>query len=813
LDVKKFLGRITVDDIYDGQIVHRQDITRRKASFGKPGGAISDPLSEVLARSGIEQLYSHQVEAVDALRSRIDTVIVTSTASGKTLCYNIPVLESLIAKPGGKALYLYPTKALAQDQLRVLKRYKEDGSLEFEAGTYDGDTPGPLRRKLRDGASILLTNPDMLHSGILPNHAKWAPFFTRLRFVVVDEIHSYRGVFGSHVANVMRRLSRICDHYGAKPVFAASSATIANPGEHAGRLLGREMKVVAKDGSPRGRKTFLMWNPPNLDETGMERRSSNIEAAELVSRLMVDGVQTIAFVRARVVSEVITRYIRDILSSRRASMADMVHPYRGGYLPEERREIERRLFEGELKAVISTNALELGIDVGALHASVIIGYPGSIASTWQQAGRAGRGSEDSLIIFIPHNTPLDQYLVRHPDYFFGQSPENAIIDPGNPHVLLGQMRTAAFELPLASEEVEDMGEFAPAIARLLEEERDLNFVKGSWFWRGHGYPSADINLRNISPNIYTIVDESEGGRVIGTIDEASAFQQVHPQAIYLHEAETYFVRDLDTEKKIASVERTNVDYYTQSITETQVKVDREEKSGRWRVSGISFGDVSVTDLTFMFRKIKFGSRDSIGYGKCDLPAQVLETAGMWIEPPPGVFEAVRKWGRVPAEGLLGLSNVLREVVPLFVMSDPLDIGTTVNSRSTGGPAVYIYDKYPGGLGFALKCYDIVEDIMQASLELIQSCGCRRGCPSCVGSPIPPFTQLDPDTGGRGMIPDKEAALVILHLLLELEEYEPVPAEEGQSGGAMRPEGKPLPPELENKLRRALLERDRTRRGG
>jgi len=803
LDVKRFLGRLTVDDMYDGQIVHSHKIALRNARFGELGEPLPANLGAVLARSGVEHLYTHQVEAVEALRGGTDTVIVTSTASGKTLCYNIPVLESLIDDPESRALYLYPTKALAQDQLRVLKRYKEGDGIVFEAGTYDGDTPGSLRRKLRDSANVLLTNPDMLHSGILPNHAKWAPFFTRLRYVVVDEIHSYRGVFGSHVANVMRRLLRVCDHYGTKPVFAASSATINNPGEHAGRLLGRKMKVVTRDGSPRGRKTFLMWNPPNLDAAGMERKSSNAEAAELVTRLVLDGVQTIAFVRARVVSEVITRYVREMLSRHRASMADSVHPYRGGYLPEERRKIERRLFEGELKAVISTNALELGIDVGALHASVIVGYPGSIASTWQQAGRAGRGMEDSLIIFIPQNTPLDQYLARNPDYFFGRSPENAIIDPENPHVLLGQMRAAAFELPLAAKEVEDMGEFAPAIAQLLEEERDLNFVKGSWFWRGHGYPSADVNLRNISPDIYTIVDESDGNRVIGTIDEASAFQQVHPQAIYLHEAETYFVRDLDIDKKIAFIEKTNVDYYTQSITETQVKVDREEKSGQWRICPIAFGDVSVTDLTFMFRKIKFGSRDSIGYGKCDLPPQVLETAGMWIEPPGGALAAVRKWGRVPGEGLLGLSNVLREVVPLFVMSDPLDIGTTVNSRSTGGPALYIYDKYPGGLGFALKSYDIIEEVMQASLELIQSCGCRRGCPSCVGSPIPPFSQLDPDTGGRGMIPDKEAALVILHLLLELEAYEPVPLEDGE-GIAERPEGKPLPAELENKLRRTLL---------
>jgi len=811
VDVTKFLKTIEGAGFYKSQIVHRHTIPTRRAKYRELSRPLPKKLASVLGRTGIEKLYTHQVYAIESMREGTDVVIVTSTASGKTLCYNVPVLERLLEEPESRALYLYPTKALAQDQLRVLNRYQGDGGLSFEAGTYDGDTPTSLRRKLRDEAKMLLTNPDMLHSGILPNHAKWGSFFSRLRFVVVDEIHTYRGIFGSHVANVMRRLQRVCDHYGSKPVFAASSATIANPGEHASRLLGREMKVVDKDGSPRGPKQFLFWNPPTIDDGLMERRSPNVEAAELVTNLVLDDVQTIAFVRARVVSEVITRYTRDKLGEHRASMKDYVHPYRGGYLPEERRAIEKRLFEGDLKAVISTNALELGIDVGALHASIIVGYPGSIASTWQQAGRAGRGSEEALIIYIPYNMPLDQYLASHPDYFFGQSPENAIIDPANPHIMLGQMRAAAFELPLTAKEVEEMGEYAPAIAALLEEERQLNFVKGRWYWRGEGYPSADVSLRNISPNIYTIIDESEGNVVIGTIDEASAFQQVHPQAIYLHEAETYFVRDLDTEKRIAFVEKINVDYYTQSITETQVKVDHEEKRSKWRVSEVAFGDVSVTNLTFMFRKIKFGSRDSIGYGKCDLPPQILETVGLWIMPPEHVLAEVRRHGRVPSEGLLGLSNVLREVVPLFVMCDPLDIGTTVNSRSTGGPALYLYDKYPGGLGFSLKAYEMIEGIMEASLELIETCTCARGCPSCVGSPIPPFSQLDPEMGGKGMIPDKEAALVILHALLEKESYIPPPPTDRPRDEVElmeRPKGKPLPIELEAKLKKSLRKHKR-----
>lgn len=813
MDVTKFLKKVEVDGFYAGQIAHTHTIPPRRARYADLSPPLPSKLAELLGETGVERLYVHQAEAVKLLREGIDAVVVTSTASGKTLCYNVPVLSSLLEDPEARALYLYPTKALAQDQLRVLQRYMGPRGVSFKAGTYDGDTPASSRRKLRDEARVLLTNPDMLHSGILPNHAKWAGFFSRLRYVVVDEIHSYRGVFGSHVANVMRRLDRIAAHYGSRPVYAASSATIANPGEHAAKLLGRAARVVAEDGSPRGRKRFLFWNPPTIDTGEMERRSSNIEAAELVARLVLDDAPTIAFVRARVVSEVITRYAREMLGKHRSSTKDSVHPYRGGYLPEERRAIEKRLFEGDLKAVISTNALELGIDVGQLQASIIVGYPGSIASTWQQAGRAGRGKEEALTIFIPYNTPLDQYLASHPEYFFGRSPENAIIDPGNPHILMAQLRSAAFELPLEAKEAEEAGEYAPAILELLEDEREIAFVKGRYYWTGKGYPSADVNLRNISPNIYTIVNEKAGSEVIGTIDESSAFQQVHPQAIYLHEAETYFVNALDTEKKIAFVEPANVDYYTQSITETQVKVDREEKSREWRLASVSFGDVSVTSLTFMFRKIKFGSRDSIGYGTCDLPPQVLETAGLWIVPPPETFAEVRRHGRAPGEGLLGISNVLREVLPLFVMCDPLDIGTTVNSSSTESPAVYVYDKYPGGLGFSLKAYDLVEEIMKAALDLISSCVCSRGCPSCVGSPIPPFSQLDPETGGKGMIPDKEAALVILHHLLEMEPHTPRPAERlpGEAPPPPRPTGKALPLELAGKLRAELKRKERAKR--
>ena len=789
-DARGLLDRVLLLASEQDQAVHVHEIPPRDSRTAEPSRPLSGAMKEALDRMGIGSLYTHQARAIDLIRAGKDVVIVTGTASGKTLCYNVPVIETIANHPDARALYLFPTKALAQDQLRTLRRFQRPddeasdgsradtdaaaGTFDFHAGTYDGDTPAALRTQLRERARILLTNPDMLHSGILPNHARWAEFFGRLSYIVADEIHVYRGIFGSHTANVLRRLLRIAEHYGARPQLIFSSATIANPAELAERLTGRPFETVNEDGSPRGRKHFVFWNPPRIDSAGLERKSSNLEARDIMVSLLRGGYQAIAFVRARLLTEVLLRYCQEELRRDGGGLAKKIRAYRGGYLPEERRAIERALFDGELRGVVSTNALELGIDVGGLDAAVLVGFPGTIASTWQQAGRAGRREDESVAVMVGHNLPIDQYLMRHPSYFFERSPEHAVIDPQNPHILLSHLRCAAFELPLRRQEEGSWGEYAPAILDLLAEHGEVKEVKGRWYYAKEGFPAAGVSLRNTAENVYTINETGrpDGNRVIGTIDEPSAFPQVHPQAIYMHDAETYFVDRLDINERVAYVHRSDVDYYTQAMSDSHIEVVRSEMEKKLLDSEVGFGDTNVHSKVTMFKKIKFGSRDSIGYGNLDLPTQTLETMALWIAPSLEVLTKVTRYGRVPAEGMCGIANVLPDVVSLFAMCDPLDLGTVVDSKNVGVPAVFLYDKYPGGLGFAQKAYHMIEEVLSAALDLIHACPCEDGCPSCVGAPLPPHMQQDPDAMGKGRIPDREAALVMLHALLGRSDYVP-----------------------------------------
>lgn len=835
-------------------MVHVEAIPKRRARYGHLADPLPESLQQALAGQGIRRLYVHQAEAIKAARAGENLVVVTGTASGKTYCYLLPVLESLLKDPGATSLMLFPTKALAQDQLRGLTALQETGGelLAYTAGTYDGDTPPRRRSKLREEAALILTNPDMLHSGILPNHARWARFFSNLRYVVSDEIHVYRGIFGSNVANVMRRLRRICHHYGSDPRFICSSATIANPRELAERLTGMKFRLIDCDGAPRGRKHFVLWNPPVLSRTSMDRRSSNLEARDLLLAYMREGFQGITFVRARQVAEVLLRYCQEELSREGGALASRLRAYRGGYLPEERREIERALFGGELLGVISTNALELGIDVGSLDVSLLVGYPGTIASTWQQAGRAGRTDADSIAVLVAHNTPIDQYLMRHPEYFFSQTPENAVVDPDNPHILLGHLRAAAYELPIGARDEKLFGEYAPAILQILEDHREVRGIKGRWYYSSNGYPAGDVGLRNASDSVYVIVDTGtpgapvfdrgavtagrpaaaplrrvgvraaleKGYRIIGTLDEASAFTQLHPQAIYMHEAETFCVEHLDLTERIAYVHRVNLDYYTQSVVDSRIRIQEAEKEEIWRLAETGFGSLAVSEKVFLFKKIRFGSRESVGFGPVDLPVQTLETEGFWITPPAEAIAEVVRYGRVATEGLWGVANVLGDVITIHAMCDVMDIGTTMDSRGTGAPSVFVYDKYPGGLGFSHKAYGMIEKLMQGACDLITGCPCEAGCPSCVGAPVLPHSANDPEVSGRGRIPDKEAALVLLHCLLEKQPYIPkgpprtwrsrgadAPraghTEEESDAGDWRREIKPLPAEVERRLRRSL----------
>lgn len=769
MTISQFLDKLRHDSYYRDQIGHVEVIPAREAQYGELVRPMAPVLRSALAAAGIERLYSHQVSAIEAIREGRNVVVVTGTASGKTLCYNIPVLETLLADPTAKALYLFPTKALAQDQLKSLTRLAALDSALLDAvrtGTYDGDTTRHTRRKLRDEGNVILSNPDMLHAGILPYHAKWNRFFKDLKFVVIDEIHTYRGIFGSNVANVIRRLRRVCEHYGSHPQFICSSATIANPKELAERLAGLPFDVVNNDGSPRGTKYFVLWNPPFLDLTKMERRSSNVEGHWLMAELIANGFQTIAFGRARVVAELIYRYTKDTLERIKPEYASKIRPYRGGYLPEERREIERQLFSGELMGVASTNALELGIDVGSLDAAIIVGFPGTIASTWQQAGRAGRASDESLAVFVGYNDPIDQYLVRHGEYFFRQTPEKAVIDPENRYILAKHLRCAAFELPILEADMRLFGDMTEPIVDLLEEFKELKELDGRFYWSSTEQPSRDVSLRTISEDTYTIVDAADRNKVVGVVDGVSALEVVYPEAIYLHEGETYYVRELDLKQKIAYVEKKEVDYYTQPVIESSIRIQAAKENAEWRGNRVFFGDATVTWLTAAFKKIQFYKLDSIGWCNLDLPPFHLETKALWLIPSKAVMDQVRAAGKNPVEGLVGIRNVAISVLPLFSMCDRRDVGGIVDSSNTGAPTMFLYDRFEGGLGFVEGGYRQIEDLVRSCLDLIRGCPCESGCPSCVGLPVlrPPIQQ-DPDAQGGWPIPDKESARLLLEAML------------------------------------------------
>jgi DEAD/DEAH box helicase domain-containing protein len=751
------------------ELVHAETLPPRPARYGELAEPLPRALAHVLDTQGIARLYAHQAEAIDLARTGKHVVVATGTASGKSLAYNIPVLERLLLEKPATALYLFPTKALAQDQLRGLRRFAEASTelaRALNTGTYDGDTPGSARRKLRETGNAILTNPDMLHQGILPYHARWGRFFSNLRYVVVDEVHTYRGIFGSHVANVLRRLRRIARHYGAEPQFLCSSATLRNPQELAELLVGDDVAVVDQDGSPRGPKLFVLWNPRTYGPDSPGRRSASVDAERMLVALLKRGVQSIVFTKARVVAELIYRYARERLERESHGLADLLSPYRGGYLPEERRAIERRLFDGELRGVISTNALELGIDVGTLDASILVGFPNTIASTWQQAGRSGRKQAPSLAVVVAYEDPVDQYLMRHPHYFFGQTPENAVLDPENPYVLASQLSCAAYELPLSPEDESLFGSRATAIASILEEEGSFKSLDGLRYWSSAEYPAGSVSLRTISDDTFTILDQTRQNAVLGTVDSISAPELLYPEAIYLHEGDTYFVRELDLKQKLAYVEPREVDYYTQPVLDTHLKLEETRESKKLGDELIGLGPAGVSWATVAMKKIRFRSLDAIGYHPLDLPRQNLDTVALWIQPSEGTRNVVRIAGLNPREGMAGLRNLLITILPLHVMCDRPDIGGIVDSANLGEPTIFIYDRYPGGLGYAERGYAIVGELLSAALRLVEDCPCEMGCPSCVGLPVlRPAQQQDPDLNGGWPIPSKAATEALLRRML------------------------------------------------
>jgi len=752
---------------YEGQIIFIKRIEKREAKYGNLSNHLPKKLEELLLDFGIKRLYTHQAEAVNRIRKGENLVIVTSTASGKTLCYNIPIIENLISNPDDKALYIFPTKALAQDQLKNLNlfTFKIFGD-RIKAETYDGDTPQHKRKRVRTNSSILLTNPDMLHYSILPNHVKWAQFFGRLKYIVLDEIHVYRGVFGSNTAQVLRRLNRIADYYETSPQYICCSATIANPVELAEKLTGKKMKIIKNDGSPKGEKTFVFWNPPVDRKKENVRKSTNIQAQKIFSKLIEKKIQTIAFARTRIVAEILYKYTIEYLKKRKDFNTESVRSYRGGYLPEERRKIEELLFNGKLLGVTCTNALELGIDIGTLDACIIVGYPGSITSVWQQSGRAGRTKSESIVIIVAYDDPVDQYFINHPAYYFGSDPENAVIDPYNPYILAGHLSCAAYEIPLCENDTQYFGPLTDELINILEDEGYVKGIQNRWYWSRGESPSAKNNLRTASGDNISIVEMEESRNVIGTVDFPSAFLLVHPGAIYIQEGESYLVHNLDITRKIAYVKKCNLDYYTQPITYSTIKV--VEKRGDKRIKNIFafFGNVEVLFSVFSFAKIKFYTLERFGIERLELPEQKMETASLWLDFSTLNFEYILSLGVRPADGLVGIKNLMLATLPILSMCDKNDIGGTIDIKNPASPGVYIFDKYPGGLGFSEKGFELIEDMLNMGYDLLIGCDCENGCPSCVGaSDLRNVVYRDSDGKGGWYYPDKRAAKIIMEMII------------------------------------------------
>jgi DEAD/DEAH box helicase domain-containing protein len=760
-----------------------QRIPAVSATFAPFPEGTDDRLRGALAARGIEQLYTHQAEAFGHVLAGRNVVAVTPTASGKTLCYNGPVLDAILKDPSTRALYLFPTKALAQDQLAELHALSEavtrDAGPEIGVFTYDGDTPSDARRAIRGKAHVVLSNPDMLHSGILPHHPRWAKLFENLRFVVVDELHAYRGVFGSHLGNILRRLHRVCRHYGSDPIFICSSATIANPRELAEGLTGRPFELVERSGAPRGEKFFLFVNPPVVNAQLGIRRSYLAEARRVALEFLKHHLQLILFAQSRLTVEILTTYLKDAFHGPPGA-ADVVRGYRGGYLPNRRREIERGLREGNVRAVVSTNALELGIDIGALDVAVMAGYPGTIAATWQRAGRAGRRTTRSAAVLVASSAPIDQFIVRNPSYFFDASPEHALINPDNLHILLDHVKCAAFELPFKDDErFGDSHEDLQTILGVLAEEGFVQHAEGNWHWTSESYPADAVSLRSISSDNFVVVDITNGERVIGETDFTSGPSTLHEKAIYIVEGALFQVERLDFDGRKAYVRSVECDYYTDAITYTKVtildtfaseavapggfdataSVHGEEDPSRDQPEALvpsrpdaglrNHGEVHVVSRVVGFKKIKFYTNENVGSGEVDLPEQQMHTSSYWLTIPALVMASLPYASDDRRDGVVGLAFAMRHVAQLLLMCDGHDIGLSIDGGSldrttrTGGmggvpesvatePNVFIYDNYPGGIGFSRPLYEMHGPLLARTRDLIDGCPCESGCPSCVG---------------------------------------------------------------------------------
>ena len=693
-----------------------------------------DPrLVDVMRRRGARDLYVHQAEACRLAAARRPFVVVTPTASGKTLCYNLPVIDTALRDPQARALYLFPTKALSQDQLTEVHGIVTDLGADIRTYTFDGDTPETARRAIRSSGHIVITNPDMLHQGILPHHTLWVKLFENLRYVVVDEVHQYRGVFGSHVANVLRRLRRVAAFYGADPLFIGCSATVANPGELAGALAGRPVDVIERNGAPRGEKHFIFYNPPVVNRELGIRRSAVKETRAIAGRFLAADAQTIVFARSRTRVELLLTYL-ERAGRRVGTRGGEVRGYRGGYLPSERRSIEQGLRDGTVRAVVSTNALELGIDIGRLDVCVMCGYAGTVAATWQQAGRAGRRQGLSCAVLVATSAPADQYIVHHPEWFFDRSPEHATLDPDNLVVLASHLKCAAFELPFRDDE--DFGGVRVVeILDYLARQGVLHRADGRYHWMADTYPAEDVSLRSAAPENVVIVDRSVAdGRVIGEMDLFSAQEMLHDEAIYIHGGQQYHVDRLDWERQEAFVHPVRVDHYTDAQRKTELKTLDCEERAEAPLGFRGLGEIGLVSKVTVFKKIKLETHENIGAGRVHLPEMEMHTTACWWELPETTHAELGADGLDLGDALQGLAHLLGHVAPLFVMADPADLRTTpmVRSPFTDRPTLYLYDSVPGGAGFARRIYGQLAAIGAAARAHLAACPCEAGCPSCVG---------------------------------------------------------------------------------
>src|SRR5271166_3733150 len=725
-----------------------RQIPAREAKFRPLPAWVTSALAEAYRAKGIQDLYSHQAATAELVHGGKNVVVVTPTASGKTLCYNLPVLNAVLGNPDTRALYLFPTKALAQDQLAELHDLSKRLDDRFGVFTYDCDTPQDARKAIRERGHIVLTNPDMLHTGILPHHTKWMRMFENLRYIVVDELHTYRGVFGSHLANVLRRVRRVARFYGSNPQFICCSATIANPGELASQLIENEVEVVEENGAPAGEKRFVFYNPPMVNRNLGIRRSYINEATRVAKEILARKLQTIVFANSRLHTEVLLTYLQQA-NPPKPGQAEPVRGYRGGYLPTDRREIERGLRDGRIRGVVTTNALELGIDIGSLDACVMAGYAGSIASTWQRAGRAGRRNGTSCAVFVASSSPLDQFIVQHPEYFFGSSPEHTHIQPDNLEILVNHLKCAAFELPLSPDDRFGNVEL-PELCERLADAGFLQRSGGNWHWVQEGYPADTISLRSVTSDNFVIIDITggENGKpeVIGEVDFSSALTTVHPKAIYIHQGQQYHVEKLDFDQRKAYAKRVNVDYYTDAIRYTQVRVlEIAEEESIAGPAARAHGDVLVRSQVVGFKKIKFFTNENVGDGKLELPENETHTTAFWITLERKLLEELPFALSDRQTGIFGLLYALESMAALLLMCDRRDLGTAVGERPASPgvetewvefagsaneisemkeffePNLYLYDAYPGGIGFSEPLYCVHHLLLKRTRELVMAC--------------------------------------------------------------------------------------------